>query len=408
MFLVMGTRKKTNATNECIVYLESFVRKDDGSYDIIVDFRRREDFSFFQIVTQVRGNNNRSSNIATILELRSVKASKRLIQGRYYKMNLDLLKHHRFNRVEDSYLICGSFDMSSMPLPSDETTELLQKHGPLDPKVMSKCCVPNTTLTEIPVSDDLKIFVKNVGQANWNELRKGENVLILFDAGAPLNEKKTNVDALFNSRKNSLKASKPILVISHWDKDHIHCLKSLNDNDIKDCFSTLICVDKLKTDTAISIFNNIKRALGPNNTFCLPLPKGSVRNSMHLWRRLGCISLYQGEDRRNINFCGLAMFVKGNSRSANYTGDCRLSQAKDIYDQEIAGSLSTNEHVLVAPHHGGDYGVLSRVYSTPSDYIAISVGNNTYGQPNPQMLNYLQTLGDVKRTDNDGDIEKDL
>ena len=404
----MRIQKKQDTANECIVYLESFARKDDGSYDIIVDFRRREDFYVFQFVLQVGSNNNRGSNIATILELRSVKASKRLIQGRYYKLNLDLLKNHQFNRVEDSYLICGSFDMSSMPLPADESTELLQRHEPLDPKVMSRCCVPKTSFPIIPVSDDLKVFVKNVGQANWNELRKGETVLILFDAGAPLYEKKTSVEAIFNDRKDSLKASKPILVISHWDKDHIHCLKCLNDNDIKDCFGAMICVDKLKTDTAISIFENFKRALGPDNTFCLPLPKGSVSNSMHLWRRLGCISLYQGEDRRNINFCGLAMFVKGNSRSANYTGDCRLSQAKDIYDQEIAGSLNMKEHVLVAPHHGGDYGAPSRVYSAPSDLIAVSVGNNSYGHPNPLMLNYLKTMGEVKRTDKDGDIEKSL
>lgn len=81
-------------------------------------------------------------------------------------------------------------------------------------------------------------------------------------------------------------------------------------------------------------------------------------------------------------------------------------QAKSVYDQEATQGINTNEHVLVAPHHGGDYGASFRHYSSPCNDIAISVGaNNSYGHPQKDMLRYLRSLGDVKRTNEDGDIE---
>jgi competence protein ComEC len=127
---------------------------------------------------------------------------------------------------------------------------------------------------------------------------------------------------------------------------------------------------------------------------------------MQLWKKEGCISIYQGESSTQPNYCGLVMFVRGRNKSANYTGDCRLSQADDVYTQEINGGLSTNEHVLIAPHHGGDCGPKHRHYSTPCDIIAISVGtNNSYGHPNGDMLKYLRSLGNVKQTDAGGGVD---
>ena len=103
------------------------------------------------------------------------------------------------------------------------------------------------------------------------------------------------------------------------------------------------------------------------------------------------------------------MFVRGVNRSANYTGDCKLNQAKDVYDQEKGYGLVTNEHVLIAPHHGGDYDAKCRHYSMPCNRIEISVGaNNDYGHPHPKMLQYLESTGTVERTDDNGDLEIDL
>ena len=76
-----------------------------------------------------------------------------------------------------------------------------------------------------------------------------------------------------------------------------------------------------------------------------------------------------------------------------------------MYTKEIA-KLKTKEHVLIAPHHGGDCGPQYRNYSTPCYMIAISVGaNNRYGHPNGEMLKYLGTLGPVKQTDAGGGVD---
>ena len=255
----------------------------------------------------------------------------------------------------------------------------------------------------------MSLFVKDVDQANWNELRDGDRVVVLFDAGARLNASMAEVAEIFDSRKPDLEATKPILVISHWDKDHIHCLKYLSQNDIQKCFSAMICVDKMKSVTATDVYNKFMGALGSKKVWCISPAMRTNGINMHLWRNLGCVSIYLGEQSRKTNYSCLAMFVKGTNKSANYTGDCRLTQAKSVYDQEVAQGVNTNEHALVAPHHGGDYGASFRHYSRPCNDIAISVGaNNSNGHPQKDMLRYLRGLGHVKRTDVDGDIEVKL
>ena len=110
---------------------------------------------------------------------------------------------------------------------------------------------------------------------------------------------------------------------------------------------------------------------------------------------------------RNINFSGVCMFVYGSSQSVAFTGDVRLDQAKNMYDQELNLGQNRERHILISPHHGGDYSASHRVYSQPLSEVIISVGrNNTYGHPEPHMLSYLENLSgnNVKRTDAVGDI----
>ena len=388
---------------ECIVYLEAYEKAGDGIVDAFIDFRQTKDFALFRRATDY-GNMK-----ASIIEFRSLKASKRLRRGCYYKLNLDLLKNFQLERQENSLIIGGAYDLSNMQMPEMDEDEVLQKHDALDAEEMSMANVPPGDLFDNITSNDLKLFVKDVGQANWNELRIGDDVKVVYDAGAELHAHEPEVRQIFEGRKKDLMRTKPVLVISHWDMDHIHCLKVMNDDDIRDCFSRIVCPDKLKSITSRNVLDGFVRALGNANVYCLPLPGRTNGITMHLWRREGCISLYKAESSSQINYCGLVMFVKGNERSACYTGDCRLVQAKDAYDQEKSGGLATNAHVLIAPHHGGDCGVNYRQYSLPCNVIAISVGfNNGYGHPQSDMLKYLKTLGTVKQTKDAGDIVEEL
>ena len=388
---------------ECIVYLESYFKSEDGIVVAYIDFRQLKDFVMFRQITGL------PENSGSYIELLSLKSSKRLMQGCYYKLNLNLLKEFKLKRNENSLIIGGSYDMSKMERPKDDEGELLQRHNPLEPEEMSKSNLPPHLQVNIPTTNNMSLFVKDVGQANWNELRFGDSIAVLYDAGAGLCAPKAEIESIFNSRKKDLELSKPILVISHWDIDHIHCLKLLSQDDIPRFFSMLICVDKIKSMTAGYIYDNFKKALGPQKVWCVPPATKTNGIDMHLLRKMGCISMYIGERSRSVNYCGIAMFVRGSVKSANYTGDCRLLQAQRVYDQETAKGINTLKHVLVAPHHGGDCGAKYRIYSVPCDEIAISVGaRNGYNHPHTDMLRYLKQLGNVTRTDIVGDILMNL
>ncbi len=402
----MSEQKK----QECIVYLETYEKYASGIYSAYVDFRQSKDMELFADVT-----GNKSLN-ASILELRSLKASKRLIKGCYYKLNLELLKEFPIEYVEDSYIIGAVYNLENMCMPENNSKAMLQSHKPLNASVMSMVNVPLSFAgvelfkenEELINSRNLRLYVKNVGQANWNELQCDNEIVVLYDAGAELHAKKTEIDLILNSRNQDLAKSKPVLVISHWDMDHIHCLKGMSGCGIKNYFSKVVCPDKMMSKTSKDILNSIKQALGKRNVFCLPLPKASKGiKKMHLWKREGPVALYQGDKRSNINECGLVMFVKGKSYSVNFTADCSLEQAKYVYDQENNELL---KHILIAPHHGGDAAPKkSPNYSIPCDKIEISVGrNNQYGHPANKMLKYYKSLGLVKRTDSNGDIVENL
>lgn len=390
---------------ECIVYLDTYTKAGDGIVDAFIDFRQLKDLVMFRRIAELLENSG------TIIELRSLKSAKRLMRGCYYKLNLTLLKNFAFMRNDNSLLIGGSYDLSKMEMPIDDDSELLQQHEPLEPEELRHRNVPQELPILFSATNDMKLFVKDVDQANWNELRYGSRIVVLFDAGAKLHASKSEVESIFNSRSKDLEQSKPILVLSHWDMDHIHCLKLIAQEDISRYFSKLICVDKMQSITAENVYDKFLKSLGKKNVYCVSPAARTNGIDMHLWKDMGCVSLYLGEQSRNINYCGIAMFVKGTQMSGNYTGDCRLSQAKSVYDQEMQKGIPTNKHVLIAPHHGGDYGATYRHYNLPCNYISISVGaNNGYGHPNEYMLRYLNNLcfRSVWRTDNKGSFLMDL
>lgn len=405
--LIMNVHNlKFDLDMECIVYLENYYKNKQGSIDAFIDFRSRDDLMFFNSYTQ-----NELTD-ATFIKLHSLKSSKLLKRGCYYKLNLTLLSKFQLERTEDSLIIGGAYNLAEMPVPDSEESDILQKHKKLFPyyDYWNIKLADKVNVLDKLSNNDLQLYVKDVGQANWNELRSGTMIIVLFDAGAELIANKNEVSKIFNSRKADLMISRPILVISHWDIDHIHCLKSLTIQDIKDCFSCIICNDQLKTITSKRILCTCYKALN-NKVYILQSPPKTNGIKMTQWISNGFISLYLGEINSNRNYSGLLMFVRGNNKSANYTGDCRLSQAKDAYDQEKIKGLNTNEHILIAPHHGGYFSKKHRVYSIPCNEVEISVGDyNICHHPNKEMVDYLNmlSLGNVEQTNNKGDIIKDL
>lgn len=395
---------RDGVNRECIVYLEVTKKLEDGIYDAYVDFRRIEDVNVFKLMCDERDDFGQRN---TYLHLKSLKSAKRLIRGCYYALNLALLLDFPYSIDEDSLFVGRTYDFEQMEMPQHERNELLQRHLPLDTEQMF-IMYPNSQIQIPPIQNaNLHLLVRDVDQANWNELLEGDNIKVIYDIGAKLNASMAEVAAIFDARKNDLMRDKPMLVLSHWDMDHIHCLRYLDDRDISACFSKLVCIDMMKSVTSTRVYNSFVFALGAANVSCIQAPARTDGITMHLWKRIGDMVFYVGEKSRNINFSGVCMFVYGSSQSVAFTGDIRLNQAKNMYDQELNLGQNRERHILISPHHGGDYSASHRVYSQPLSEVIISVGrNNTYGHPEPHMLSYLENLSgnNVKRTDAVGDI----
>ncbi|MBQ0088685.1 MAG: hypothetical protein KBT27_05085 [Prevotellaceae bacterium] len=393
---------------ECIVYLSDIFLNGDGRLSAFVDFRTEKDVALFKAYSNsyAEFNNERS-----VIFLDSFSSSKRLFHDCYYKLNLGLLNQYQFSDEQELGLIGRLYFLHDMPYPNDDDSELLQSHVQLDPSEM--LAEGGNAIINLPQfsNEDLSVTVRNVDQANWNELLKGEKVIFSYDLGARKYATAAEVRKLFDFRRKKYENDKPILVLSHWDIDHYHCLVWMSEEEISKCFSKFICVNKIVSVASKRTYDKVLRALGSSNVCCLIPPMHTDGIKMHLWKIFGCISFYQGEISRNRNYCGLSMFVRGAARSVNLTGDLKLKQANDSYDEEKKIGIYTYEHILIAPHHGGYNSPKYRIYSNPTTEIFISVGyKNKYGHPESTMYKYLDNLcrGNVKRTDYCGEIVKSL
>lgn len=296
--------------------------------------------------------------------------------------------------------------------------ELLQSHEPLDSWELHINQDPESlkNIDTLQISfNNLQVHVVDVGQANWNELRSNGYTVIQYDMGADLNASKLQVDSIYHNHTPKVEfAQKAVLVISHWDMDHIHCLCSMSQDEISSTFCEVWCPNTIRSNTASVLFDRIKNALASKNVHCINpknhTPKTSYRMH-HLHQLTKGIDLFIGENRRNRNLSGIVMFVSGNNSSVNYTGDCLLSQADEVLQYEVSSGLNLSDHILIAPHHGGANPTNNIHYTIVSPItqarVFISVGkNNNYGHPDAKMFNYLNNLssGNVVRTDTVGDI----
>lgn len=401
--------------SDLIVYLDYHSKVSDGGCDLILDFRQNKDFqNFVSHFIEIKKEGVPGSYIHII----GYTTNKRLMRGCYYQLNVQLLKRAKFRPITDSYLFIAEFVFPEGAL-KEEDDELLQSHQLLDPAEMlwngvQQRIAPNNQVR----LTDLQLHVADVGQANWNELRWNGYTIVQYDMGADLHATKQQVDAIYKTHVPQVKPNtKAFLVISHWDMDHIHCLCSMTAKDLQDTFCMVWCPDVLKSETARRILEKLNNALTAANVHCVAPHHHATRTQyhMHHLQQLNShIRLDIGENRRNINHSGIVMFVEGNTASANYTGDCLLSQADEVLQDALAKGSTQTEHILVAPHHGGANPTITMHY-TPNHpisrtHVVVSVGNgNSYGHPDAKMFAYLQSLANagVKQTNKYGDVTFD-
>lgn len=333
------------------------------------------------------------------------------MRGCYYRLNTELLKKAIMTKNEDSYLFLAELDFSKLNSQEIIGLELLQSHKPLKLVQSFGDNLQNLNNVNLPQAySNLQLYVADVGQANWNELRSNDNTIVQYDMGADLHASRQQVDNIYLTHRQQIdKNNMAILVISHWDMDHIHCLLAMSDTDIRNTFSIVICPNALKSNTARQILQRLTNVLGTANVYCCSPYHHTPRTKYqmyHLCTLNNNIEIYIGANNRNINHSGIVMMVKGVSASVNYTGDCLLCQAKEVLNDVVLKGLQLNSHILIAPHHGGANEKKYMQYIAPPSIqqmsVCISVGSgNSYGHPDANMLNYLNLIsgGSIMRTD---------
>lgn len=410
-------------TEEIIVYLDSHSTINNNIGDLYIDFRSEYDFSAFKTVLNLQNNHNPDYNLdsesdgviaPSYIHLTSVSVKKRLNLDCYYRLNIKALKDCNFIIENESCVVFGSFDLRGREMPNSEEEEILQIHGPLNDLLVNSIEIEESVKIELPsLSMDklnkLELYVANVGQANWNEIRNNGETIFLFDCGAPFNSSRTTVNNIWNNHESQLLKNKSTLIISHWDMDHYLCIKDLSPEIIDQCFNNVICppakslmtssiLDKLYNECSLGVYE-----IKP------PTRTKSAYPKMIQVARSNTATLYIGEQSRNINYCGISLFINISNGTASLTGDLALIQCDDILSNEKRKRREIRCHKLVVPHHGGKWVNSKMVYNSTrlSRFCCIiSVGKNTYGHPSNDTLKYLKGQNGIIRwrTDIDGDF----
>lgn len=413
------TYKRERRVKEIVVYLDDYVYGKGNAYQTLyLDFRTENDFAAFKgAIGDDDGEigkylKNREEGY---LEITNYHSSKRLTLGAYYALNVRLLKRLKAEPHRDKRLLLLSYNLEG------SADKLLLPHGPLEPDMpqydepqkpeLPDCFLCNGRLT---------LNVNDVGQANWNEIIAGNKTALVYDMGAPINA------SIYDVRNNyiakyakSYQQHSPWLIISHWDKDHIHGLCIMSDAELK-CFAGVICPFNMRSVVSKRLFARLKNVVGIQRMFSY---KNRQRDHRFKYPRLHKIYenkgiwLFLGEDSRNINYSGIVMVVSGNISHAVLTGDCLNVQAcfATRYSRFIGGAAKG--HVLVVPHHGGKFpkhNIFNYFRLSSSTYqrkAIASVGKgNIYKHPDENTISFFNSImcNPVERTDQMGCVKEPL
>ncbi len=244
------------------------------------------------------------------------------------------------------------------------------------------------------LSDNYKIRVYNVGQGNCIYLRDSSSKEItrrvLFDIGVTITQD-VDIEAI-KLRAASLSQIKPdIMILSHWDLDHLLGVYLVEEKSYADIW---IAPDYEERKINQSI-KRLTKYLCLNGKLYLigDYFKGKiVYNGEKLQIYKGKIN-EKGYSAKNqiANNHGLILLLKNKHGVDILPGDCEYDMWPDDIWKNIKGLLN-----LVVPHHCGGMETAKMEdickKTNPGNAI-ISVGDNTYGHPNPEHECALCTMG---------------
>ncbi|MGN7513023.1 MAG: hypothetical protein ACTHOM_01515 [Allomuricauda sp.] len=387
---------KRKFPDDVLVYIEEYNKAD--SY-VIFDFYDSNELDIFSSYLTI----NTNLNLPTMVRMENYNL-RTIRENTYYSINRQTIvswaENNLITQNETSFLIGYSIDLSNF----DSILEVFTHSVSLnDDSNFSHFFRGNRDVSDIDfgLAGKLNVVVRNVGQGNWNEIVSDDSYEVVYDCGTTMFANKSDVRKLINSRAKAYINSKPTLFISHWDKDHYHCLIGMTDDELLS-FSNIVFRDYLPNLTCRNLIGRIKRLFAFKNIYSIPAETRTSRGGFTSLKPLNDTTnqlvIYNSQYHKDRNISGILLSLKTAGSSVVFSGDSHYLQVSKC----ILPHLNyTHKHYLIVPHHGGKGG--SYVYDNPGkiqyEEAIISVGKNRYGHPLSHYVTSLKTdFTNVKKT----------
>ncbi len=407
------------------VLLEYFEKQkgqnNSETYTLFCDFATIDDARnlYFRVTQSQIGQNQ---VLPTGLHITGVKGKRRFVEDVYYEFDVDtpgviVNRNPDLTTVYNSYLI----DFAGVSLEATKNAIVRVPNKDIEPKLgkaastmdISSLEILLGAITEPGNGEEEFVRVMNIGQGNWNEYHIGNRIPLVFDLGTSIKASDLDVRIFVNkiSPQYASLATKPIVVISHWDLDHYRCLLGMTPKEIE-YFGVFIVVEALPTATAHKAYDLIMKApkvkvvaiptYGKSKSKIPVMFKDSIKSPK--------ISIYPGIGS-NRNSTGFIVVVKNKKTAVLLSGDCLWSQLNHVMRNEAKCVKNMKCH-LVVPHHGGAKDDLYYGFVIPCCWkygkAVVSVGRNNYHHPRRSVLAYLKALFGKKAIDRTDKQKRDI
>ena len=386
---------KKNFPDDILVYIEEFDKKNRT---VLFDFYDSNEFSMFSEYS----NASMSMDKPTMILLKNYNG-RNIQENTYYSIKRETIndweKSIFIRESQNSLLIAFSINLSNFNFTNEIFTHSVSVNNDFE---VSNFIYGRRNIDDLifDLKGHIKVNVRNVGQGNWNEIIKNDTFLLVYDCGTDVYAEPSEIRTLIDQRNANYRNDKPVFILSHWDKDHYHCLLGMTDEELT-YFSKYIFRDDVPNLTSRKLYSRIASVISLANIYAIGaddrVPKVRVTSLRPLNNTSNQIVLYNSQYHKNRNISGLVVSLKTANSSVVFSGDCQYLQVS----QYVLPHLNyKHDHFLIVPHHGGKAG--KYIYDNPRNMklkkAIISVGKNTYKHPDKVYLSCLNDTFDSIET----------
>lgn len=356
---------------------------------VLIDFFDSNETILFERITKFKTSDRPSMIIMENYNL------KKLTEGTVYELAKEvieeLIETGELTVYEDSFLIGYRIKISSKRKKLLGKSKSFSSDERFLRNVIIESSQPNI-YNKLNPTGKMYCIVRNVGQGNWNELFVDDKAYVVYDSGTHYLTKREQVVKYIDNRETIFQNDKPVLIISHWDVDHYHCLLAMSDLTLSS-FDYVMFKDYIPNLTSRKLVARFHKLI-PTQIQTLSsgraikikkVTKLTLMNSL-----IDVVLVFNGSKDRDRNKCGICLIIKTNKVNIILSADHHYEQISRFL---LPFLNYPSKHYLVVPHHGGKAGKFEYNMSknlTPKLAI-ISVGKNSYGHPFKKYIDELHS-----------------